>query len=603
MSKRFYTQIDLCGNQLLRAALQHIDSTQISGTLLSAGRIYYAVDLDKPVYCDGTNIREIFYRGESLDPRTIDQVGFDSTEKVLLVSAEDTTNWDSKQDGLGFVPENSERKNEANGYAGLDSFGRLSLSTLWAGMVVQSQDGSSWLTMGQLFDQPNGIPTLDSSGKISPLKIQQTGFDSTTPALLVSAAEKTLWNNVGNGGVEYQANKGAAGGYAPLDATSHVPRANLPDGVILRKIKKIEVFFDGTTNENDVFTYSLAGSASRQFVLDATTNLVGLMGLVVNSINSNTPENTFVIASHDSTSKITILGLNVGVDFSYAFSYVNFVPGNLTLVTTLVSAAYYDLSNIGGAPAFGFAPLNNNGVIDRRYLPSSSDLLVFQTYADLLNYPLESVFNGLRAFVVDATDDTTNNPVGSAEYIWLDSVPGWEIIITDTQITLSHQALQNLQGDGAGVGDVQHLTTLQLQKVRDAEYIYKTMHVNTDNEPATILQIPFVDTLGRNFRSARIYLTCEDHVSGVLVSINLDLLWDGNFTIHNEFGRLSNNDFFQLYFVCDHDTSYIYLKVGTSSTDASFVSRVAITEAIEPNLHQPIFPSNDLFPSDYLLIG
>jgi hypothetical protein len=52
----------------------------------------------------------------------------DSTHR--FVTDTDITNWNNKQTALGFTPENSANKNKANGYAGLDSNGKVLESAL-----------------------------------------------------------------------------------------------------------------------------------------------------------------------------------------------------------------------------------------------------------------------------------------------------------------------------------------------------------------------------------------------------------------------------------------------------------------------------------------
>lgn len=53
----------------------------------------------------------------------------ETTDKQFVTSAQKTT-WNAKQDALGFTPENIARKGIANGYASLDSGGRVPQSQL-----------------------------------------------------------------------------------------------------------------------------------------------------------------------------------------------------------------------------------------------------------------------------------------------------------------------------------------------------------------------------------------------------------------------------------------------------------------------------------------
>lgn len=52
------------------------------------------------------------------------------TTSKRFVSDEDKTNWNNKQDPLGFVPEDSSNKGKNNGYAGLDANGKIYLAHL-----------------------------------------------------------------------------------------------------------------------------------------------------------------------------------------------------------------------------------------------------------------------------------------------------------------------------------------------------------------------------------------------------------------------------------------------------------------------------------------
>lgn len=73
---------------------------------------------------------------------------------------------------------------------------------------------------------PNGTPAADDRILLSDTSNSGAAFDAALSDLPVSTPTQTALNDK-----ESTSNKGAANGYAPLDASGKIPTANLPAGM------------------------------------------------------------------------------------------------------------------------------------------------------------------------------------------------------------------------------------------------------------------------------------------------------------------------------------------------------------------------------------
>lgn len=594
MSKRFYTDIDLRYNKLLKSVLENVNSTDSTalGTL-SPGRVFYATDLGSIAFYDGTNVRQVFLFGDLLDPHNINQTGYDSTENVFLVKQIEKDAWNQLvSDSTDF--ELVTNKNQPNGYAGLDSSGLLLLQSLWPGMVVQ--DGTDYKTLGQLLDQPNGIPTLDSTGLLDPFKIAQ----DSTDRLFVTQSEKDSWNSISLDATSYElvTNKNQPDGYAGLDSTGFLQISQIPEGLIIRKYKTVTYSFGGVLNSFDQFNYTFENEPTKYFSPDATNpDLDTVLTTIVNTINTSSPENSRISASYDTTANIiTVVGLNEGDNWNLNIGYFS-GGGSISITKETTQPAWYDLSNIGGIPSLGFAPLNSLGVIDNKYLPNYRDIVVKDTYADLLAIPQEDIFNGLRVVVLDASDDTSNDGTGWAEYVYLTSIPGWlRTAEKESSVDFEHNSAKNIQGDGNQFTPKQHyhLTDAQWQQVKNSEYTIKLSNINATNS-SLILTLD-----ATNYRGAKIAINVEDKANQSVLFTNLDFFFDGNFPSVSRYGDLGSALTKEIYFIPDRVINNLYLYIKTDSTDVNVFMRVRNIEAIDISIDPVLTPASDLIASNNL---
>lgn len=65
------------------------------------------------------------------------------TDTTRHITAAERSAWNSKQNALGFTPENVANKGKANGYAGLDASGKIPLAQVPNGVVTQDELGSA----------------------------------------------------------------------------------------------------------------------------------------------------------------------------------------------------------------------------------------------------------------------------------------------------------------------------------------------------------------------------------------------------------------------------------------------------------------------------
>jgi len=582
MSKHFYTNIDLRLNQLLQAILEHVDSTTIiTGT---AARIFWATNHSAPAYWDGTETKLFAYKGEPLDPNDVVE---DATHQ--WVTEQDIVNWDQiVSDSANY--ELTTNKGTANGYAGLDANAKLNLAVLLDGMVIEGPPGT-FKTMGELFDIPNGISTLDMNGHLDPTIINQTGFSSDENVLFVSQDDKDGWDALSGGlsGVEVVAHKNQIDGYAGLNGSGRINKSLMPEGAVIRDFKKYHFEFTGNIVENEQIAYNFNQNATEYFTAPANP----VLSTMINDIAIELATNSSIIVEH-TASTITVTSAINGSDFTLEFLYLNHITGTLLIDSEIMSPAFYDWLNMAGQNDIGFAPLNHFGVIDDTYLPSFKDIRIVDDYNALL--AINDQFNGLRVHVVDATGDP-NVDSGWAEYLWYEDDTTWhKTSERESSIDISHSSMSGVQGDGALLNPPQtnHLTDVQYQKVKDSEYLETVNHL--DARPGIILK-----TFDKaSFRAAKISFTLEDHSGRGVMMEDLNILFDGNYPSMLEFGEVSSAMTNAFTFNLEHDINNIYLRITSNSNDCS--SRMRIREFTKlDNIVPPLTPEIDLRPSVGLL--
>lgn len=602
MSKRFYTNIDLRLNQLIKARLENIDSTSV--TAGNPGRVFWATDLDKPCFWDGTSVLEFFYKGESLDPRTISQVG-DSTESIFLSTQDEKDSWNQvAADSTAY--EQTTNKNAADGYAGLDATAKLDLAVLWNGMVIPTidgpgWDGSSYMTLGEAMGVAYGVAKLDSNAELDALVLKQAGYDSTEKALLVSQDEKDVWNAAGGGAFEEVANKNQADGYAGLDSSAYVPHEHMGDGVVVRSIKIFKAEFQNPLTVGDVLYYTWESQPTENFNADSTSpDMATTIAEMANHISTTAPQNTVVSTASDATS-IELTALVVGDDFQVSFGAAG--PGGIVVTQAITQPAFYDLSNIGGVANIGFAPLNALGIVDNQFLPDYKDIRIVDTYDDtgttLLS--ITDQFNGLRVHVVNATDDPANtDSSGWAEYLWFEDTTSWSRTAErESNVDFQHNSAQNKQGGNEAAGQFYHLDAVQHSDATQIEHVIKIENVNPSD--GTGIQLFSLDST--EWRAAKVAISVEDHGNGIYGSTfykEFVFFYDGNYPVimdHSEVGSPILNPF---TFIPDHDINSLYLYANSDSTDSSFFIRLKKFDMFNSGITPVLTPQVDLLPADGL---
>jgi len=585
MSKHFYTNIDLKLNQLIKFVLEHVDSTTI--TTGTEGRIFWATDFDAPAYWDGTEVKLFAFKGEPIDPSDVVE---DSNHQ--WATAQEIINWNTIVADSGDF-EKILHKNIANGYAGLNSAGKLSFSALWDGMIVENPPGSNvYKTMEQLFGVPFGISTLNADGKVEPTTINQTGFAADEQVLFVTQNDKDGWNAISGGlsGVEVTAHKNQPDGYAGLNSAAIINKKLMPEGVVIRSFKKYIVTFSGNIVENETISYTFNVEPTKYFDAPASPNLSSM----ISDIAANLAASHSNLSVQHNTNSIIITGNVIGDWFKIDWGYSNHTTGTLLIDNDLITPAFYDWSNMAGQKDIGYAPLNHFGVIDDTYLPSFKDIRIVDDYAALM--AINDQFNGLRVHVVDASADPQVDS-GWAEYLWYEDDTSWhKTSERESSIDINHDSMTGVQGDGALFSPPQtnHLTDAQYQQVKDSEYLETVNHLNA--QPGIVLKM-FNKT---NFRAAKISFTLEDHDGRGIMMEDLNILFDGNYPSMLEFGEVSsamNNPFI---FTLEHDINNIYLKITSNSNDCSARMRIREFTKLD-NIIPPLTPEIDLRPSVGLL--
>lgn len=596
MAKRYYTSIDLRYNELLKAAFENIDTTAILADSTKAGRVFFATDLKSPVFFDGTAYRTILWDGASINPRTISQVG-DATEAILLVSQEQVDQWtNGVNDSTLF--EHVAMKNAAGGYAGLDASAKLALSVLWDGMVIEdASNPGTYLTLGDLLDQPLGLPTLNVSGLLDATKVEQTADYQ-----FVSLDDKTRWNTtvIDATGYEQQANKGAGGGYAPLNDSTRLPNEYLTEGVIVRRQQRNVYLFSGSVNAGDEFYYSFNGGTSRQLTV-VTPTISWVTSQLAATVNGLMPEAGFITA--DATNDtLGVTGIQNGYSFTFSLSYVP--AGSPVCVLTLDSSQppWYDLVSWGGVANGGYPPLNSMGLVDDQYLPNYRDMAIVQDIAE--RDALVSggqVFNAMRVHVIDATADPTVETGGWAEYLWDATGIQWlKVGEEESTIDIRHNITKEMQGDGVNMDPVQayHLTAEQLDKLKYQHTRYLLPGVDTSGFPGYVAH----EFDATTWRGASYEIIYEDSTNKSVMMWNAMVLFDGNRAIYNEYGAIRGayeNPIPAVTVDYDSINKKVQLLIGSGGSSANLTINAQLFPLFD-SFDVALVPMDELYPSNGL---
>jgi len=586
MSKHFYTDIDLKFNHFLKAVLEHRDADQVFEG--ESGRIFWDTLSDAPAYWDGVQVRFFAYKGETILPENIN-----TNNANRFVSDQDIINWNNINSSIQNYQLRSE-KDLPTGYAGLDLNGKIDIGVLKDGMLVEMPTNSGiFVTLANLFDIANGIPRLDDDAKLSPEILIQTGFDADEKLLLVSDDEKSLWNAASGGfnGVEFTTHKGEADGYAPLNDETEIENKFLQEPTLIRDYKTYIFTFSGVVTPGELFGVTYEDETTQYFMASATFDLQSLVAQMTAELN-NKP---LISAVLENDYEIRVTALDVGYDFDLSIIYTDVASNDILINERLATPAFYGVGNMAGIPTIGWAPLNSFGVIEDNYLPSFRDIRVVDDIT-ALNAIIDQ-YNGLRVHVIDATDDPDVDD-GWAEYLWLSDLSEWKKTIErETSIDMSHDSLKNVQGDGVAMipPQVNHITDVQYQQLKDSEYILRLEHF--DARPGVAIA-----TFDKSvFRAAKITLTIEDHAGSGVVMEEINLLFDGNYPSTTEFAELSSPLLNPPEFHMDHDINNLYLLLTSDSNDSSTVLRVKeyprISDIVPVLATQAdLTPSNGLVP-------
>lgn len=603
MSKRFFTDIDLRFNEILKSALENIDTSSALTESLPIGRIIYATDWNTPAFWDGIAFRKVLWDGAAIDPRTLIQVGFDATEAVLLVSQDQIDAWTyTTNDATNY--ERIENKNVADGYAGLDENGILNFSTLWNGMVVQVGDSTEYQTLGQLLDAPYGLLTARPDALLDPTKIAQ----DNTGLLFVTADEKYAWNNIAVDSTDFEhiVNKGIPNGYTPLNSSTQVPEEFMPDGVVYRNIEHLHFNFIEGLNIGDYYIVNYDGTSSIIAVLDSTTSVSDIIPQIVSNIEGR--PNYINVTLTDTTSTIDAVAGTIGYVIPLDIQYIPAGAGTGDIEKTIITPAFYDTSNIGGVPSIGFAPLNALGIVEDKYLPNYRDMVIVadltarnELYPDLVS---ETYGNGQMVFVIDATDDPTVD-TGWAQYLWDQAGVQWiKMTERESSVDVSHTVLKDLQGDlvYAPIPEAYHLTAAQLEKIRWSEEYVEWTGVDAEKTIPDRTQLFSYDAT--TFRSCNILISYEDPTNKVVTYTELKITFDGHRAVFNEAARMDSGrmDYWPEFHAEWDDINNsikVYVRHGGPTVDMSVRYKFfGIFNGILVDLlpDDSLLPANSLYP-------
>jgi len=145
-------------------------------------------------------------------------------------------------------------------------------------------------------------------------KVLLEAYASTTADGVLSSTD---WNTFNNkqpaGSYEITTNKGAANGYAPLDAFQKVPIANLPSAIMEYKgawsaATNTPTLANGTGDTGDVYRVSAAGSVD--FGAGSITFVVGEFVIYNGSIWQQSPASDGVISVNGAQGVVTVNAIN-----------------------------------------------------------------------------------------------------------------------------------------------------------------------------------------------------------------------------------------------------------------------------------------------------
>lgn len=601
MSKRFFTDIDLRFNEILKSALENIDTTSALAESLPSGRIIYATDWNTPAFWDGTAFRKVLWDGAAIDPRTLVQVGFDATEAVLLVSQEQIATWNGVVvDSTGF--EQYINKNAIYGYAGLDENAVLDFSTLWDGMVVQVGDSTEYQTLGQLLDAPYGLLTARPDALLDPTKIAQ----DNTGLLFVTADEKFAWNNIAVDSTDFEhiVNKGIPNGYTPLNSSTQVPEEFMPDGVVYRNIEHLQFNFVEGLNIGDYYIVVYDGTSDIISVTDSTTTVVDIIPQIVSNIEGR--PNYINLTLTDTTSTIDAVAGTYGYFIPLDIQYVPSGAGTGSIEKSVITPAFYDTSNIGGIPSIGFAPLNSLGIVEDKYLPNYRDMVIVadltardELYPDLVS---ETYGNGQMVFVIDATADPTVDD-GWAQYLWNQSAAEWiKMTERESSVDVSHNVLKDIQGDlvYAPIPEAYHLTAAQLQKLREQEEYVEWIGIDAEKTIPDRTELFSYDATA--YRSCNVLISYEDPTYKIITYTELKITFDGNRAVFNEAARMDSGRFdywpeFHAEWDDINNSIKVYVRHGGPAVDMSARYKFF---GIFNNILVDLLPDDSLLPANSL---
>ena len=108
---------------------------------------------------------------DNLFPKTKAENVIESTNKKFVADSQ-ITNWNNKQNALGFTPENIANKNQINGYAGLDSSGKIDAGQLPAIAITDTFIADNQSAMLSLTAETGDVAVRTDLNKSFILKAQ-----------------------------------------------------------------------------------------------------------------------------------------------------------------------------------------------------------------------------------------------------------------------------------------------------------------------------------------------------------------------------------------------------------------------------------------------
>ena len=419
------------------------------------GKIYVTLDTNKTYRWGGSSYTEIAKGAvESVNTKTgvvtltPSDIGAEPANVNIQshisngnihVTTGQTASWDAKQNALGFTPENSANKGQANGYTPLGADSKVSVTYLPNTNVIETvQKNGVNLTVsgktvnvivpttpGDIGAQPAGTYSTDIHSNITALNAVSgvntgdqdlSGYSLTghTHTGVYEPANANIQTHISNSNIhvttgqtaswdakqnalgftpENSANKGQANGYAPLGSDSKVPAIYLPSGStgggdinIIEVVQRNGVALQVTGRTVNVIVPTTPGDIGAQpagtYSTDIHSNITALNA--VSGVNTGDQDlSGYSLTGHTHTGVYEPANANIQSHISN--NNIHVTTGQTASWDAKQDALGFTPENSANkGQANGYVPLDGTVKISSTYLPSYvDDVVEVANYASL----------------------------------------------------------------------------------------------------------------------------------------------------------------------------------------------------------------------------